>query len=113
MYLDALEQLERRRRRHGKRPVRSRYRPVANAHRPAEDAIDAQALEAPDRADDVENRVDGAHLVQVYALGRDTVYLALGRRDREERLVCALAHGHRNVGARYQVANLVNAARVR
>ena len=51
---------------------------VPGRHRRANDAFDAQQIEADRRADDVGNRIDGADFVKMHFLDRRAVHLGLG-----------------------------------
>ena len=64
--------------------MRRAHGPVPSAQRSAPHVLDAQQLQPPDHAHDIENRIHGAHLVQVNLLGRHAVDLALGGRDGHE-----------------------------
>src|SRR5450759_4251391 len=85
--VESLEQTDRSRSRHWKDAVRGFHRAVTERDLRVVNALDPQQLDAPDRPDDVENRIDGSDLVQMQLVGRDTVNRALYRSNRLERLV--------------------------
>ena len=72
------ENLHRRRRRHRKHAVRGVHHPAADIQRRADDPVGAGPLHREHRADDVDDGVEGAHLVQVDLLHRHLMNRRLG-----------------------------------
>ena len=66
------------RRRHGELAVRARHRAAADVERRRDDAVGAEPFHREHGADDVDDRVDGADLVQVDAVERHVVNRGLG-----------------------------------
>ena len=70
---DAGEQPRRRRRRHGKHAVRAVHRAATDVERRRDHVVDAEPLEGVHRSDDVDDRVEGADLVEMDLLDRRVV----------------------------------------
>src|SRR5205085_4036306 len=103
--VESLEKTYRRRRRHWQYPVRGLHRSIAQRNAGIVHALDAQQLNAPQGADDIENRVDGADFVEMEIIGRDAMDRSLNGRDGVERGVGAFADFVRN---RYRVDQPMN-----
>ncbi len=75
-------------------------RAVAHRQRRSDDAVDAEGVQGRADADDVDDGVGRADLVELHIVGRDTVDGALGFGELGEDTVGALAHpvGERGVG---------------
>ena len=75
-------------------------RAVAHRQRRGNDAVDAEGVQGRADADDVDDGVGRADLVELDIVGRDTVDGALGLGELGEDTVGALAHpvGQRGVG---------------
>ena len=73
---------------------------MAHRERRGNDAVDAEGVQRGADADDVDDGVGRADLVELDVVGRDTVDGALGVGERGEDTVGALAHpvGERGVG---------------
>ena len=56
------------------------------------DALDTHQLYAPNRSNDVENRIDRSDFVEMQLVGRDTVDCRLDSRNHLERRVCGARH---------------------
>src|SRR4051812_4184768 len=93
--------------------MRGTYRPVADSEDAAANLLDPQLVHSPDDADDVEDRIHGAHLVEVNLLGRHPVNLSFGLGDRPERRISLRTHVLRSATLRDEFANLPDVAAVR
>ena len=93
--------------------MRCLHRAIADDDRPAVHLVHAEELQSPHGADDVENRIDGADLVQMHLLRPHTVDLAFCFRDRREGRIGALAHGVGHAGGRDHLADLLDVPSVR
>ena len=62
----------------GKVPVRGMHHPAADVQRRADDAIGLEPFDREHRADDVDDRVEGAHFVQMNLLDRNLVDRGFG-----------------------------------
>jgi hypothetical protein len=87
----AFQQLQGGGRGHRQDAVRRPNGSVAERDRPAVNLLDAQEMHPPDGPDDIEDCIDCPNLVQVDRVRIDAVDLSLGRGDRRERGVRALA----------------------
>ena len=83
--VDAFKQPESCWRRDRQHTMRGFYSPVSQRDERIVDALDSQQLEAPDGADDIEDRVDRSDLMQMKVVLSDTMDLALDRGNRIER----------------------------
>src|SRR4029079_15241725 len=81
--------------RYGQCPMCRLNDAVARRDGAAEDPLDAEQLETPDAAGDVENRVDRADLVEMYTLHRGGVDRRLLLGNESKRTIGALLHGRR------------------
>ena len=66
---------------------------MAHGHRQVVDGLDAEPLEALQRADDVEDRVHRPNLVEVHVLRRQAVHTSLRLADQPEGAHSSLLHG--------------------
>src|SRR5205085_10202958 len=89
------------------------YAAVAQCDRAAEHLVDAQLGEPPNGADDVENRVDRAHLVEMDLLRRHAMNLALHRRDVGECDIGAFLYVWRSAALGDDAADLLEMSTVR
>ncbi len=106
------EQPQRGRRGHGKYAMRRGHAAVADGDRAAVHVIDPEFGQAPYRSDDVDDRVNGAHFVQVHLFRRDTVDRALHFGECGERGERASAHGSRKRRALDDPTDLLEMATV-
>src|SRR3990170_1014233 len=88
-HAEPLEEPQCRRSRNRKDTMSGFDRAISESDAGIEHGVHAKQLETPDRANDVENRVDGPHLVQMQLFRRHAVNLTLHRPDRIERGVSA------------------------
>ena len=72
----------------------------------ARDRVDAEVVEERHRTADVDERVDGADLVELDVVGRHAVHFSLSRRKARERRQCSLACARRKSGACDPFANV-------
>ena len=87
------QQLDDSRRRVREQAVSGAHHPYAVGHGARMHFVDAEELERCARADDVDDRVEAADLVEVHLLGGTAVEMAFGLRERiegSERRVAAL-----------------------
>ena len=92
---NALGQARRRRRRHRERAVRAADGAAAQVQRRGDDAIGAEPLEREDAADDVHDRVERAHFVQVDVFDRHLVDVGLDGREAADQRDGAIARRRR------------------
>ena len=78
------QQLGGRWRRYGDEAVLRARESVAHRQRRNQDLADAKLIESPCRADDIDDRIDGADFVKVNLVGRGVVNLGLGLGERFE-----------------------------
>ena len=105
------EQAHRRRRRHREHAVRRVDHPAADVQRRADDAVGLEPVEREHRADDVDDRVERADLVQVHALDRHLVDGRFGLRQPLEQglgavLPCRRQRGPVDVGKDFREASV-------
>ena len=72
--------------------MRGLHHTIAESDWPAVHALDAEQLQAPDHADDIENRVYSADFMQVHLLRGNAVDLAFHSGDRREGGIGAFAY---------------------
>ncbi len=65
--------------------MRSPHHPHAGRHRARTHIVDAEQLKRRARADDVDDRVNASHLMEVHLLGRAAVHAALDLGEGTER----------------------------
>jgi hypothetical protein len=109
----ALEESERRRRWHRQDTVRRLYGPVTRSDRPTVHSLDAELVESPYTANDVEDRVDRTNLMQMDTLnaGRMQRRFLLG--DHRERAIRALFDPRWQRRARHDLSNMLEVTSVR
>ncbi len=81
-------------------------RPRPDGDRSGDHLVDRQRLEGGGDADDVDDGVDGADLVELDIVGIDAVDRALGLGERVEHRLGTAAHAFGQVGAAEQLANV-------
>ena len=100
-------------RRNGHFAMSRGYGSLAYDERPAIHTLDPEQMESPNGADDVENRVDGTHLVQVDLFERRSVNLRFDLRQGQKNRVSTFLHGSRRVALLDDRANVLEVTPVR
>src|SRR4051812_35273163 len=111
--VEPLEQSNRRWCGHRQQTVGGLGSSVAERNAGVINVLYTKQLEAPDGSDDVEDRIDRTHLMQMKVVRRDAVYRTLDIRDCLKRRVCSLGDIARQGGRVDHAMNLRDGATMR